>query len=153
VNNKVEQWELYRAGLHAQVAGFAKLRAAQLAPATSSKARNLPESNASSPAKGGNLVPSIDPSIKGREFALNAYEKYAAYMKANPDALKKLGLTPQLATSLLNYVNGKRSVLKIRNCLIGETGRDAALDSVAGYLEILKGVGWITYEAGSDREN
>jgi ribosomal 50S subunit-associated protein YjgA (DUF615 family) len=65
-------------------------------------------------------------------------------MKANPDALKKLGLTPQLANTLVNYVNGKRSVLRIRNCVVGETGRDVTLESVAAYIDVLKSVGWVT---------
>ncbi len=155
VNNKVEQWELYRAGLRAQVAGFARLRASQLVPETPGKrttsAKPAPATTGGQglgPAekKYAALTPRLAPSIKGREFALNSYEKYAAYLKANPDALKKLDLTPQLATSVLNYVNGRRSVLRIRNCVVGETGRDVSLGSVAGYLEILKSVGWISYE-------
>ncbi len=173
VNNKVQQWELYRAGLHNQIVGVARLRATQLTSADPSpaKAGNLRRSpvtargsqlgvgsglqagtTPSTPAekKYDALVPRLDPSVKGREFALNSYEKYATYVKANPDALKQLGLTPQLANSLLNYVNGKRSVLKIRNCVIGETGRDVTLDAVAGYLEILKNVGWITYAAATN---
>jgi hypothetical protein len=173
VSNKVQQWELYRAGLHNQVAGFARLRATQMTAAGSSPG-GAPTSagQAPAPAKGraprsagqgfslagltaaekkyDALVPRLDPAIKGREFALNSYEKYAAYLKANPDGLKKLGLTPQLAGTLLNYVNGRRSVLRIRNCVIGETGRDVTLDAVAGYLDILKSVGWIAYDAAAD---
>jgi len=171
VNNKVQQWELYRAGLKGQIVGFARLRAGQLAPASAGQApasvrpgatsaRQAPTSvgQAFRPAKGplaepvltpaekkaDLIVPRIDPSVKGREFALNSYEKYSAYMKANPDGLKKLGLTPQLANTLVNYVNGKRSVLRIRNCVIGETGRDVTLESVAAYIDLLKSVGWVT---------
>jgi hypothetical protein len=91
------------------------------------------------------VVPSIAPAIRGREFSLQTYEEYTDYLKANPDALKTIGLAPGLAGRLLNYVNGKRSVLRIRNCVIGETGQDVTLDAVAGYLDLLKNVGWITY--------
>ena len=62
-----------------------------------------------------------------------------------PDALKTLGLTSQQATSILNYVNGQRSILEIRNTVVGETARDVSLDAVAGYLELLKTVGWIAW--------
>jgi hypothetical protein len=170
VNNKVQQWELYRAGLRGQIVGFARLRAAQLRPGTGAAAVGQAFRPAEQPAGKGKptvkpltepvltpaekkydtVIPRLEASVKGREFSLNSYEKYARYLKENPDALKKLGLTPQLANSLLNYVNGKRSVLRIRNCVVGETGRDLTLEAVAGYLEILKSVGWITYGATAD---
>jgi hypothetical protein len=169
VNNKVQQWELYRAGLRGQIVGFARLRAGQLAPTSPGQVPiavgqgTTPVGQGFTPARGkpakplaeptlspaekkyDAIIPRLDPSVKGREFALNSYEKYAAYLKANPDALKKLGLTPQLATTLVNYVNGRRSVLRIRNCAVGETGRDVTLESVAGYLDLLKSVGWVTW--------
>jgi hypothetical protein len=163
VNNKVQQWELYRAGLKGQMIGFARLRAGQLAPTSIGQAPTS-VGQGFSPARGKQprkplaepaltaaekkydaVVPVLDPSVKGREFALNSFEKYSAYMKANPDALKKLGLTPQLANTLVNYVNGKRSVLRIRNCVVGETGRDVTLESVAAYIDVLKSVGWVTW--------
>ncbi len=160
VNNKVQQWELYRTGLRDQISGFARLRAAQLpspmsaakgarrAPATrASHAASTPTAQAISAAgkKYDGIVPAIDPAIKGREFSLNQYEKYVAYLKTNPDVLKKLGFTPQTANSVLNYVNARRSILKIHDCVVGETGRDVSLESVAAYLDLLKSVGWITY--------
>ena len=154
VTNKVQQWELYRAGLKGQIVGFARLRAAQLSPAPSrtTRATKPLAEPALTPVqkKYDAIVPCLDGAVKGREFALNSYEKYAAYMKANPDALKKTGLTPQQATSVVNYVNGRRSVLKIRNSLVGESGREVTLDSVAAYLDILKAVGWVNYGAGTN---
>ncbi len=155
VNNKVQQWELYRAGLKGQVVGFARLRATQVTPAQAGKGKPTVKL-LTEPAltlaekKYDALIPRLEASVKGLEFSLNSYQKYAAYLKANPDALKKLGLTPQLANSVLNYVNGKRSVLRIRNCVVGETGRDVTLEAVAGYLDILKSVGWITYGTTAD---
>ena len=64
-------------------------------------------------------------------------------MKEHPDALKAIGLTPQQAAGVTNYVNGKRSAADIRDCLVGETGLDVSLDSVVRYLDLLKSVGWI----------
>jgi hypothetical protein len=66
-------------------------------------------------------------------------------MKEHPDALKALGLTPQQATSILNYVNGRRSIQKIRDTVVGEAGRDVTIDAVRGYLELLKTVGWVAW--------
>jgi Zn-dependent M28 family amino/carboxypeptidase len=176
VDSKVQQWELYRTGLRAQIAGVARLGAGRSAPASASTvAARAPSGGgaagrpsrtgaarspsggqgvglASTPAeqKYDGVVPSIAPGIRGKEFSLQSYDKYTTYLKANPDALKKIGLAPNLAARLLNYVNGKRSVLKIRNCVIGETGQDVTIDAVAGYLDILKEVGWITYGPTSD---
>ena len=66
-------------------------------------------------------------------------------MKEHADALKTLGLAPQQAASILNYVNGKRPVGKIRDTVVGESGRDVPLEAVTGYLELLKAVGWLTW--------
>jgi aminopeptidase YwaD len=157
IDNKVQQWELYRAGLKAQVSGFAKLRQSQLVPTAAQSTQKKPVGRGSNPAVSGSgrtasavspaakLIPALDPSVRGREFSLASFANYAKYIKENPDALKKLGLTPQQANTIGNYISGKRSVLKIRNCVVGETGRDVALDAVAGYIEMLKSVGWVVY--------
>lgn len=150
VNNKVQQWELYRAGLRQQVSGFARLRQSQLAPG---KRPAGPASTAHPAGQGPGpaektyaaLVPRLAPEVKGREFSLQSWPKYTAHLKEHPDALKTLGLTSQQATSILNYVNGQRSILEIRNTVVGETARDVSLDAVAGYLELLKTVGWIAW--------
>jgi hypothetical protein len=149
VGNKVQQWELYRAGLKAQVSGFAKVRQAQLVP-TGAKTANA---KGSSPKKttavianpSEKVVPALAPSVKGREFSLASFAKYAAYMKENPDAIKKLRLTPQQANTIGNYIDGRRSVRKIRDSVVGETGADLPIDSVIGYIELLKTVGWVEY--------
>ena len=150
VNNKVQQWELYRAGLRQQVSGFARLRHSQLAPG---KGPARPASTARPAGQGPGpaektyaaLVPRLALEVKGREFSLQSWPKYTAHLKEHPDALKTLGLTSQQATSILNYVNGQRSILEIRNTVVGETARDVSLDAVAGYLELLKTVGWIAW--------
>jgi aminopeptidase YwaD len=145
VENKVQQWELYRAGLRQQMAGFARLRQAQLAPATAPKpgpARAAgPKPRPATPP----VVPVLSPAVKGVEFSLQSWPKYGAYIKEHPDALKTLGLTPQQATSILNYVNGRRSIQTIRDAVVGETGRDVTIDAVRGYLELLKTVGWVAW--------
>jgi len=157
VENKVQQWELYRAGLKQQMAGFARLRQSQLAPVAGKPAAVVGRGFPPPPGSGGpavalrakagspTVVPALSSAVKGLEFSLQAWPKYSAYMKEHPDALKTLGLTPQQATSILNYVNGRLSIQKIRDTVVGESGRDVSIEAVRGYLELLKTVGWMTW--------
>jgi hypothetical protein len=159
VENKVQQWELYRAGLRQQMAGFTRLRQAQLSPSGAGRGFSPAKgpsgavkgiSPANQPSGVGRgfspaVVPALSPAVKGLEFSLQGWPKYSAYMKEHPEALKTLGLTPQQATSILSYVNGRRSVQKIRDTVVGETGRDVTVDAVRGYLELLKTVGWVAW--------
>ncbi len=138
--NRRQQWDLFRAGVRAQVNGYATLRAGQLGLKTMPAAVADPLEKTR-----GAAVPAIAPGVKGREFSLAANEQYAAYMKDHPDALKALGLTPQLSNTILGYVNGRRSVVAIRNGVVGETGQDVSLASVAGYLDLLRTVKWVVY--------
>jgi aminopeptidase YwaD len=148
VDNKIQQWELYRAGLKQQVAGFARLRQSQLAPAARAASAKTPPAagRAAGAAKPQAVAtPALSPEVRGREFSLQSWPRYSAYMKEHPDAVKALGLTPQQASSILNYVNGRRSIQKIRDTVVGETGRDVTIDAVRGYLELLKTIGWVTW--------
>jgi aminopeptidase YwaD len=144
VGERVRQWELYRAALKGQVDGYGKVRAGSLGvpptpPGAKAKERRSPAAVALA------VTPALAPAIKGREFSLAAYEPYAAHLKANPDALKKLALTPSLGNSILNYVNGRRTVAAIRNAVVAETGQDVTLETVTAYFEMLKSVGWVSY--------
>jgi len=149
VENKVQQWELYRAGWRQQITGFARLRQSQLGASAGQPKTPVgqPKTAVGQPKipVGQGFSPALSPDVKGREFSLQSWPKYAAYLKEHPDALKALGLAPQQATSILNYVNGRRSVQKIRDTVVGETGRDVSLEAVRGYLELLKSVGWLAW--------
>jgi len=138
--NRITQWALYRTALRSQLDGYAKVRATQLGL----KAVPVPVIDPLE-KKYAAVVPAIDPGVKGREFSLQANERYAARIKASPDTLKTLGLTPLLASSVLNYVNGRRSIVAIRNAVVAETGQDVPLSAVAGYLDVLKTVRWVAY--------
>ena len=140
VDRRVRQWELYRAGLGAQVLGYAKLKAEALGAAAPSRPVADPAAK-----KYETVVPAIHPDIRGREFSLNTWERYTQYMKEHPDALKALGLTPPQASAILNWVNGRRSIALIRRNVSAERGEDVPLAAVAGYLEVLKTVGWVAY--------
>lgn len=140
VANRAQQWELYRAGLRSQVVGYAKLRASELGVKEQLEPKADPAVK-----KYEAIVPAIHPSVRGKEFALNARPGYQQYLKEHPDALKSLGLTPATAAAILNYVNGKRSVALIRKYVAADTGEDVTHDGVLGYLEILRKVEWVTY--------
>jgi hypothetical protein len=138
--NRIAQWALYRVALRSQLDGYAKVRATPLA------LKVVPAPVVDPLEKQyGAVVPSIDPGVKGREFSLQTNERYAAYLKEHPDTLKALGLTPPLASTVLNYVNGRRSIVSIRNAVVAETGQDVPLSAVAGYLDLLKAVRWVAY--------
>jgi hypothetical protein len=138
LDQKVQQWELYRAGSRNQVAGAVKLRAAALGL----KQPIVPYVDPLE-RKYEAVVPSLAPGVRGREFSLTSREQYTSYLKEHPDALKSLALTPSLGNTILNFVNAQRSVAEIRRWVVFETGQDVSLQSVAGYLDILRTVGWI----------
>ncbi|MBP1635227.1 MAG: hypothetical protein H6Q10_1801 [Acidobacteria bacterium] len=138
LDQKVRQWELYAAGLQAQVSGAAKLRAAALG-------LKGPVAVPADPLekKYASVVPAIAKGIRGQQFTPTSSERYVAYLKEHPDALKALGVTPAIANTVLNFVNGRRSVAEIRRWVVLETGQDVALPSVAGCLDLLREAGWI----------
>ena len=141
VRNRVSQWELYRAGIKAQVSGYAKVKGLPSPPSKPAKAAKP------SPVevKAQTIVPGFDAAVKGLEFSLATYEPYASYIKAHPAAIADLKLTPQLGNTILNYVNGKRSATVIRNGVAAETGQDISLESVVGYLELLRTAKWVMW--------
>ena len=139
VDAKVAQWELYRDGLRRQVAGIAGARRGPMPKAVAARPTATPAKRIETP------VPSYAPDVKGREFSLASWSRYAAYVKEHPDALKTVGLTPQQAASALNYVNGKRTIQAIRDCVVGESGVEVSLDAVVRYFELLRSLNWLAW--------
>lgn len=144
VESRVRQWELYGQGLENLVLGYSKVRAQATGARPSTAARPEAPQRGGAAASLASRVPSISPEIKGREFSLNSFAPYSAYVKEHPDALKTLGVTPAQATSILNYVNGRRSVADISNAVAAESGQEVTIEAVAGYLEMLETIKWIT---------
>jgi len=142
VEAKVCQWDLYLRALRTQVLDYAKLRASQL---------NVPAPPVSPPdelqQKCERMTPVIAASLKGREFNLLGSEKYGQYLKEHPDALKTLGITPAQAATILNYVNGRRSVAQIATCVAGQLDEAVPLPGVLGYVELLASAGVVTLDA------
>jgi len=140
VDGKVRQWELYRGALRSQVLEYAKYRAAQLNV-------QIPEPGPEQLSrKWETLTPAIAPSVKGRQFDLAAHEKYSQYMKEHPDAMKSLGLSRRQADTVLNYVNGKRSIAQIATCVAADLDEEVPLRGIVGYLELLRSVGWLVFD-------
>ena len=138
---RVRHWELYNKALRMQIKEYAQSRAAELniAPPPERPPDELQR-------KCERIIPAIGDSLQGREFNLLGAEKYNQYLREHPNALKALGLSRQQATTILNYVNGKRSVAEISNCVAAELDEDVPLQGVAGYLELLKAVGLVVLE-------
>lgn len=140
VDDRVQQWQLYRGGLKSQVLGYARLKADRLKVKPPAEPKPTPLA-----LKFDAVVPALHPNVKGREFTLASFPAYAAYMKEHPDAIKQLGLTPAQTSLALNFVNGKRSVLAIRNAVAAAGGQEVPVEAIAGYLDLLRAVGWVTY--------
>jgi len=142
VNNRKKQWELYGEGLRSQLLKYAQFRA-----------QNLKAELPQLPVPGkiekqySHIFPAIHPNIKGKEFYIEDSDSYKEYMEKNPDALKELKLDRNQKRSILNFINGKRSITKIRNWVIAETENDLDFKTLTKYLDFLKSIGWIT---GSD---
>ncbi|NUQ63293.1 MAG: M28 family peptidase [Pirellulales bacterium] len=140
LESSLQPWELYRTALGNQITQYAAFRAAQLkidAPA--------PPQNSVLQQQYEKIIPTMAPAVKGRQFDLSADEKYSQAMKDRPDAMKTLGITRAQATAILNYVNGKRSIAEIRTDVAGDLDEAVPLEGAAGYLELLKSVGWVVY--------
>ncbi|MFC2168393.1 M28 family peptidase [Acidobacteriota bacterium] len=140
VSNRIKQWELYADSIETQILQYAALRADQLKAAVPRKAKlNSLEK------KYDKVFPAIHPDVKNKEFSLTGNEKYKDFIEASPKAIEETKLARNQTRAVLNYVNGRRSITKIRDCLAAETGEEISLEAVAAYLEILKIVDWIIY--------
>ena len=94
------------------------------------------------------LVPRLADGIRGQEFNLGRFGGMLAFNREHPQALADLGLSRSQTTQILNFVNGERSVLTIRNRVAAWTGDDLSANQVQAYLEILREVGWVVLEGG-----
>jgi uncharacterized Ntn-hydrolase superfamily protein len=92
------------------------------------------------------VVPRLAPGIRGQEFNLGRYGPMVAFLEEEPQAIQELGLSRNQTTQILNFVDGERSVLAIRNGVAAWTGEALSTGQVADYLEILEEVGWVELE-------
>jgi uncharacterized Ntn-hydrolase superfamily protein len=96
------------------------------------------------------VIPKLAPGIRGQEFSLGRYGPAQDFFRENPGALEELDLSRGQTTQILNFVNGRRSVLGIRDRVAAFTGEELNAGQVAGYLEILQEIGWVELEERSD---
>ncbi|MDH5386477.1 MAG: hypothetical protein OEY18_17385, partial [Candidatus Aminicenantes bacterium] len=140
IDNRVKQWEFYREGLADQVLKYGAVKALDLNVKAPEKSELTEEEK-----KYSEIFPDMCPDVKGKEFYLERTDRFRDYIKENPDALKKLKLNRNQQRSIQNFINGKRSVMEIRNAAIAETEIDLPFESLMGYLELLKELNWITF--------
>ncbi|MFC2166331.1 M28 family peptidase [Acidobacteriota bacterium] len=140
LSNRIKQWELYAESIESQILKYAAIRANQLKGAVPKKAKmsGLEKTY-------DKVFPAIHPDVKNKEFSLTSYEKYKEYIEASPQAIEDTKLSRTQTRAVLNYVNGRRSITKIRDCIAAETEEDVSLEGIAAYLEILKVVNWVVY--------
>jgi len=135
---RMAQWALYRDGLQEQLRGYAGVRARQLgapapeAPGPSAADRRFAE-----------VIPALHPDVRGREFYLERGGTFAAALDQRRDDMNALGLTSAQTRSIHNFINGKYSVVEIRDWVLAQTGQGTTTEQVAGYVEILEEVGWV----------
>ncbi len=140
VAERIDQWEAYGAGLYSQLDAFAGLRADRLGtrapsrPRADRRRRELER-----------IVPDLSPGVRGTEFSLGSFPAMQQYNQANRQRMQELGLDRGEEREVLNWVDGRNSIAVIRDRIAAKTGRDTSLEAVAGYLEILKEVGWVVW--------
>jgi hypothetical protein len=140
VDAKARQWDLYRTALGGQVLQYAAVRAAELGVPAPGVAQSDDRQRALD-----RVVPAIAPSVKGHEFDLPYGERYQKYVKQHPEAAKAVTLARRQTLAVLNYVDGRRSVAQIRDCVAAELDEDLPLAQVAAYLDLLRAAGCLAY--------
>jgi hypothetical protein len=90
------------------------------------------------------VIPQLAGHVRSQEFSLGQYPPAQAYFRDHPDLLERLDLDEAATREILNYVNGRRSILAIRDRVAGWLARDLSLEQVSGYLEALEEIGWVT---------
>ena len=140
LEGKLKQWSAYQDKLVTQILDYGQIVSSHLNIDPPWLPKLTPEELAYE-----GIIPSIHADLRGKEFNLERSKTYRDYVKNYPDTVKRLGLNRIQKRSILNFINGKRSILKIRGCVQGDTRQDLKLDRLVRYLDILKGMGWITY--------
>ena len=140
VTSHTKQWQLYGQSLEDQILKYGRFRAGQL----NAEPPGVLELNAMRKKYTG-FFPSIHEDVKGKKFYPDRTDRYKEYMKKHPDFLKELELDRDQQRSILNFIDGKRSITKIHNFVIAETEKDLEFEKLNTFLEFLKEIGWISY--------
>jgi hypothetical protein len=141
IDDRIEQWDLYGSGLRRQAREYAQIKAQRLGVIPP----GIREPSDMFEVQLLEVIPAIHADVRGRLFSLGSSEAYQSYLQENPDAIRDLGLSNAQTRAILNYVNGKRSVVEIGYRVAAETRSEVEMEDVYGYLEILKEVGWVDF--------
>ncbi len=150
LNEIILQWQLYRKGLENLVNQYAE-HAGQRLALTNFLPEKTPEE-----LKYEGIVPEFTDAVKYKEFRVERSKLYQDYMKKlkelakgkkKKQAKKKekgdTPLTSRAKRNLVNWINGKISITKIRDYVAAETGKDINLNKVIEYFELLEKIGWV----------
>ncbi|MBT8395662.1 MAG: M28 family peptidase [Gemmatimonadetes bacterium] len=106
---------------------------------------SLPEPT-SEEASHASRIPRLAPGIRGQEFNMGRFQPAQDYFRDHPGILNEIGLTNAQTSQISNWVNGRRSILTIRDRVAAGTGQQIDVAQVARYLEILEEIGWVEIE-------
>jgi len=95
------------------------------------------------------MIPRLADEIRGQVFNMGQYPPAQEYFEANPGALAESGLNSAQTRLIEGYIDGTRSVLAIRDRVVGATGQFITAEQVARHLEILEGIGWIELQGNA----
>ncbi len=138
IQSHLKQWSLYGEMLKDQVLDYGRFRAQQL----KTDVPKEPEPNEME-KEYSTVIPSIHEDVKGQVFYYERTDSYQEFTKKNPDYLKNLKLSRMQQRTIVNFIDGKRSVTEIKNSVESETGADVDIEKLISYMEFLESIGWI----------
>lgn len=138
VESHLKQWSIYGESLKRQVLDYGRFRAQQL----KIEAPKKPELSEIE-KKYSTIIPSIHEDVKGQVFYPDRTDSYKEFMEKNPDYLKNLRLSRMQQRTIVNFIDGKRSVTQIKYSVEADTGDDLDIEKLISYMEFLESIGWI----------
>jgi aminopeptidase YwaD len=138
IDSHLKQWSVYGESLKKQVLDYGRFRAQQL----NTDAPKEPEP-IEMEKKYSTVIPSIHEDVKGQVFYPERTDSYQEFVKKNPDYLKNLKLSRMQQRTIVNFIDGKRSVTQIQMLVEADTGEDLNIEKLKSYMEFLESIGWI----------
>jgi len=89
------------------------------------------------------VIPRLAAGIRGQQFNMGQFGPAQDYFREHPGILGEIGLSNAQTQQVMNYINGSRSILDIRNRVAGWTGETISVSQVARYVGILEEIGWV----------
>ncbi|MCP4710491.1 MAG: hypothetical protein GY869_17855 [Planctomycetes bacterium] len=136
--DRVDQWDMYGESLEGLILNYAELKADMLGVDVPTK-RSL----SAAEKRYASVVPALAADVKGQLFSFSRDSNINEYLQENPDASGIEFARSRSTSTVLNYINGKRSITTIAHCVAAETGTDVSVEDVAAYIDILKAIDWV----------